>query len=63
MLFDEDRGQSDRLSYQVYGPETGIAHLAIDSIVEDQDGAIWVSADDGGLYRFDGRNFEVQLSD
>ncbi|NIM61891.1 MAG: hypothetical protein GTO30_09610, partial [Acidobacteria bacterium] len=49
--FVPSKDPRQRGRFVVYGPDRGIAHLAIDSIVEDRDGLLWVSADDGGLYR------------
>jgi signal transduction histidine kinase/CheY-like chemotaxis protein/ligand-binding sensor domain-containing protein len=43
--------------FRVHGAEQGLHHFAIDSIIEDQDGLLWVAADDGGLYTFDGERF------
>ena len=43
--------------FKVYGEEFGIQHRAIGSIAEDQGGVLWVSADDGGLYTFDGERY------
>ena len=56
--FVPDRGTLRGGRFEVFGPERGIRHLAIDSIAEDREGYLWVAADDGGLYRFDGRRFE-----
>jgi signal transduction histidine kinase/CheY-like chemotaxis protein/ligand-binding sensor domain-containing protein len=56
--FVPHRDRNRRGHFETFGPERGIQHLAIDSIAEDRDGYLWVSADDGGLYRFDGRRFE-----
>ncbi|RMG42348.1 MAG: hybrid sensor histidine kinase/response regulator [Acidobacteria bacterium] len=42
----------------IYGPERGIERLGINQIAGDESGGLWVAADDGGLYSFDGERFE-----
>jgi signal transduction histidine kinase/sugar lactone lactonase YvrE/ActR/RegA family two-component response regulator len=42
-----------RGEFRLYAEQHGLRHLAVDSITEDHDGLLWVSADDGGLYSFD----------
>jgi len=55
--FEAARDGGREGSFRVFGKEHGLQHLAIDGIVQDLDGLIWVSADDGGLYSFDGDRF------
>jgi signal transduction histidine kinase/DNA-binding response OmpR family regulator len=43
--------------FRAYGEELGLEHLELNSIVEDQNGLLWVSAEDGGLYCFNGERF------
>jgi len=46
-----------RGEFRLYAEQHGLRQLAVDSITEDHDGVLWVSADDGGLYSFDGHVF------
>ena len=56
-LFVPPEDAAERGRFEIYGPERGIRHLELNGITEDRDGAIWVAASDGGLYRFDGERF------
>jgi ligand-binding sensor domain-containing protein len=51
------REPGESLRFEVHGRDQGLKHLAIDSIAQDLDGVLWISADDGGLYTFDGAHF------
>ncbi len=55
--FVPGRRPGARGAFEVFGEEHGLRHLAIDSLEQDHEGVIWVAADDGGLYTFDGRVF------
>jgi signal transduction histidine kinase/ligand-binding sensor domain-containing protein/CheY-like chemotaxis protein len=46
-------------TFRVYGPESGLSNLGIEDIAQDRQGYLWVSSQ-GGLFRFDGHQFEVQ---
>jgi signal transduction histidine kinase/CheY-like chemotaxis protein/ligand-binding sensor domain-containing protein len=43
--------------FRFYGEELGLKHLELNCIIQDHDGLLWVSAEDGGLYSFDGEHF------
>jgi signal transduction histidine kinase len=47
----------ERGRFRLYAEQHGLRHLAVDGITEDHDGLLWISADDGGLYSFDGQVF------
>lgn len=55
--FLPERGAKGRGGFRIHGSERGLAHLAIDGITADPAGTLWVSSDDGGLYRYDGQRF------
>ncbi|RMF75314.1 MAG: hybrid sensor histidine kinase/response regulator [Acidobacteria bacterium] len=42
---------------RVFGREEGLGHLGIGDMCEDPSGTLWIGADDGGFYRFDGQRF------
>ena len=47
-----------RYSFKRYGPEHGLKAVAINSLVQDTAGYLWVGTQ-SGLYRYDGARFEL----
>ncbi|MBI5084737.1 MAG: response regulator [Acidobacteria bacterium] len=43
-------------SYQTFGFEDGLTNLAVEAVLQDRDGFLWV-ATQNGLFRFDGHSF------
>ena len=44
--------------FERLGPEDGLSHNTVNTLVQDRDGFLWIGTDDG-LNRFDGRVFRV----
>ncbi|GEM_PF-3626955 len=61
--FEPGASPHDRGTFTVFGEERGLKHLALNSIAEDRSGNLWIGADDGGFYRFDGKRFECAATE
>jgi PAS domain S-box-containing protein len=48
---------AQRYTYRQYGSEDGLANQAINSLLQDKTGFLWVGTDDG-LFRYDGSRFQ-----
>jgi len=44
-------------NFKVFGFESGLGNLSVESVVQDHQGFLWV-ATEGGLFRYDGEKFE-----
>jgi ligand-binding sensor domain-containing protein len=44
-------------NFKVFGFESGLGNLSVESVVQDRQGFLWV-ATEGGLFRYDGDKFE-----
>ncbi len=45
-------------SFEHYGPDNGLHHLAVHGLLQDQKGFLWVTTSNG-LYRYDGARFQT----
>src|SRR3954470_21145761 len=53
--------QAQRYSFKFYGEEEGLKNLAVQAVLQDRAGFLWVGTQDG-LYRYDGNHFTAFTS-
>src|SRR5437762_9037766 len=52
---------AQRYNFKFYGEEEGLKNLAVQAVLQDRAGFLWVGTQDG-LYRYDGNHFTTFTS-
>jgi len=54
--------EAQRYSFKFYGQEEGLQNLAVQAVLQDRNGYLWVGTQNG-LFRYDGRTFKAFTKD